>query len=76
MPDLRNHVSCLACSSCRAAEAPTESLPTPTIKIDNQSDPFATIVKVDFGDRLGELLDTVRSYDGRNCAQSKLLHLD
>jgi hypothetical protein len=35
-------------------------MPTPTIKIDNQSDAFATIVKVDFGDRLGELLDTVR----------------
>lgn len=35
------------------------TLPTPTIKIDNHSDAFATIVKVDFGDRLGDLVDTV-----------------
>lgn len=46
---------------CRAAEPATEALPTPTIKIDNTSDPFATVIKVDFGDRLGELLDTVRA---------------
>ena len=35
-------------------------LPKPVIKIDNSTDPFATVVKVEFGDRLGELLDTVR----------------
>jgi hypothetical protein len=51
----------------RAAESAVEStpdskegLPLPTIKIDNHSDPYATILKVDFGDKLGELLDTVR----------------
>ena len=31
----------------------------PTVKIDNYTDPFATILKIDFGDNLGELLDTV-----------------
>jgi hypothetical protein len=30
------------------------------VKIDNQNDPFATVVTVEYGDRLGELLDTVR----------------
>lgn len=51
---------------CRAASSTAESagnatsdLPTPTIKIDNHTDPFSTIVKVDFGERLGDLLDTV-----------------
>ncbi len=39
----------------------SESVPTPIVKIDNQHDPFATVVTIEFGDRLGELLDTVRS---------------
>jgi hypothetical protein len=30
------------------------------VKIDNQHDPFATVVTIEYGDRLGELLDTVR----------------
>ena len=30
------------------------------VKIDNESDPFATVVTVEFGDYLGELVDTVR----------------
>lgn len=34
---------------------------TQTVKIDNTSDPLATIVTVEFADQLGELLDTVRS---------------
>jgi hypothetical protein len=46
--------------TCRATEQVTEALPTPTIKIDNHSDPFATVIKVDYGDLLGDLLDTVR----------------
>lgn len=33
--------------------------PTPVVKIDNQSDTFATIVSIQYGDRLGELLETV-----------------
>jgi hypothetical protein len=33
--------------------------PTPVVIIDNQSDAFATVVSIKYGDRLGELLDTV-----------------
>lgn len=36
-----------------------DNIPTPVIKIDNQHDPFATVVTIEYGDRLGELLDTV-----------------
>ena len=32
----------------------------PVVKIDNKSDAFATVVSIQFGDQLGELLDTVR----------------
>jgi len=39
--------------------APSSSVPTPLVVIDNTSDSFATVVTVKFGDRLGELLDTV-----------------
>jgi hypothetical protein len=52
--------------SFRRAAAPestngaTGEVPEPVIKIDNQSDPFATIVSIEYGDLLGELLDTVR----------------
>lgn len=35
------------------------AVPEPVVKIDNETDPFATIVSIEFGDRLGELLDTV-----------------
>lgn len=55
------------CPLCRrAAESATangtssSAIPEPVVKIDNESDPFATIVSVEYGDRLGELLDTVR----------------
>ena len=34
-------------------------MPEPVVKIDNEKDPFATIVSIQYGDRLGELLDTV-----------------
>jgi hypothetical protein len=40
--------------------AASVALPKPVVKIDNSRDPFATVVTVEFGDRLGELLDTVR----------------
>lgn len=36
-----------------------DDIPTPVIKIDNQHDPFATVVTIEYGDRLGELLDTI-----------------
>jgi len=35
---------------------------TQTVKIDNTSDPLATVVTIEFADVLGELLDTVRSF--------------
>ena len=37
-------------------------VPTPKVIIDLDSDPDATIVEVTFGDRLGALVDTVRSH--------------
>ena len=42
--------------------APAEGEPTPVVKIDNQHDPFATMVTIEYGDRWGELLDTVRGF--------------
>ena len=36
-----------------------QGIPIPIIKIDNKSDNFATVVSLEFGDQLGELLDTV-----------------
>lgn len=38
-----------------------EEAPKPVVKIDNQHDPFATVVSIQYGNRLGELLDTVCS---------------
>ena len=37
----------------------TDTIPTPKVIIDQDSDPDATIVEITFGDRLGTLLDTV-----------------
>ena len=36
-----------------------QGIPTPIVKIDNKSDNFATVVSLEFGNALGELLDTV-----------------
>lgn len=36
-----------------------QSIPVPIVKIDNKSDNFATVVSLEFGNELGELLDTV-----------------
>ena len=36
------------------------AVPEPKVRIDNESDPFATVVTIEYGDMLGELLDTVR----------------
>ncbi len=47
---------------CRAAaqtENGTKAEAQVVVKIDNESDPFATVVTVEFGDYLGELVDTV-----------------
>ena len=37
----------------------SNTVPTPKVIIDQDSDPDATIVEVTLGDRLGDLLDTV-----------------
>lgn len=42
-----------------AAGNGASNLPEPVVKIDNEADPFATVVTIEYGDRLGELLDTV-----------------
>ncbi|XP_078433761.1 uridylyltransferase-like protein [Wolffia australiana] len=39
----------------------TEEVPIPKVTIDQDSDPDATVVEITFGDRLGALLDTMRS---------------
>lgn len=46
-----------------------DDIPTPIIKIDNQHDPFATVVTIEYGDRLGELLDTVNPAANAHCYQ-------
>lgn len=40
--------------------------PTPVVKIDNLSDPFATVVKVQYGEKLGELLETITALKNLN----------
>ena len=47
-----------------------DDIPTPVIKIDNQHDPFATVVTIEYGDRLGELLDTVHLASNTHCHQT------
>lgn len=37
----------------------TDTIPTPIVIIDQDSDQDATVVEITFGDRLGALLDTV-----------------
>ncbi|RZC71083.1 hypothetical protein C5167_034253 [Papaver somniferum] len=39
----------------------TDTVPTPKVIIDQDSDPNATVVEITFGDRLGALLDTMNS---------------
>ncbi|KAG0463986.1 hypothetical protein HPP92_020055 [Vanilla planifolia] len=55
----------------------TDSVPTPKVIIDLDSDPDSTIVEVTFGDRLGALLDTMRSLKnlGLNVVKANV-HLD
>jgi UTP:GlnB (protein PII) uridylyltransferase len=54
--------------------ATAPSIPVPVVKIDNESDPFATIVTVEFGDYLGELLDTIAALKslGLNIRRAKV----
>lgn len=50
---------CRATAEAATNGASSSAVPEPVVKIDNETDPFATIVSIEFGDRLGELLDTV-----------------
>lgn len=62
-------------SSVRAAASGTATVaPTPIVKIDNVSDPFATVVSVEFGDKAGELLDAITALKnlGLNIRRAKL----
>ncbi|XVF75208.1 hypothetical protein PTKIN_Ptkin13bG0169200 [Pterospermum kingtungense] len=44
-----------------AAVEGTDTVPTPKVIIDQDSDPDATVVEITFGDRLGALLDTMNA---------------
>ncbi|KAJ9518533.1 hypothetical protein QJQ45_018562 [Haematococcus lacustris] len=46
--------------------APAKPVPTPVVKIDNLTDPFATLVTVEYGDKLGELLETITALKNLN----------
>jgi len=48
-----------ACVAENSVGEDVKSIPQPIVKIDNESDPYATVVRVQFGDILGDLLDTV-----------------
>ena len=54
-----------------ATEEEDADVPTPVVKIDNQHDPFATVVTIEYGNRLGELLDTVRRSPLVSCMPSR-----
>mmetsp|Transcript_40456 Transcript_40456/g.67781 ORF Transcript_40456/g.67781 Transcript_40456/m.67781 type:complete len:298 (-) Transcript_40456:374-1267(-) len=51
-----------------------DAAPQPTVKIDNLTDPLSTIVIVEFGDYLGELVDTMNALRGLglNITKAKL----
>eukprot|EP00798_Chlamydomonas_sp_ICE-L_P030150 gene30150-35128_t len=57
----------------RASLQPKET-PTAIVRIDNMTDPFATIISVEFGDRMGEMLDTITALKniGLNIRRAKL----
>ncbi|KAJ6845835.1 putative ACT domain-containing protein DS12, chloroplastic isoform X2 [Iris pallida] len=52
----------------------TNTVPTPKVIIDQDSDPDATIVEITFGDRLGALLDTMNALTnlGLNVAKANV----
>jgi UTP:GlnB (protein PII) uridylyltransferase len=51
-----------------------EGLVKPVVKIDNESDPFATVVSMRYGNKLGELLDTTAALKnlGLNIRRAKV----
>ncbi|PIA26220.1 hypothetical protein AQUCO_09600044v1 [Aquilegia coerulea] len=62
LPSLANipHASTTATEGGSSSE--TDTVPTPKVIIDQDSDPDATIVEITFGDRLGALLDTANVF--------------
>ncbi|XP_040995231.1 ACT domain-containing protein ACR11-like isoform X3 [Juglans microcarpa x Juglans regia] len=44
-----------------ASQSESDTVPTPVVIIDQDTDPSATIVEITFGDRLGALLDTMNA---------------
>ncbi|XP_059459390.1 ACT domain-containing protein ACR11 [Corylus avellana] len=44
-----------------ASPSDSDTIPTPVVIIDQDSDPSATVVEITFGDRLGALLDTMNA---------------
>ncbi|CAI5984719.1 unnamed protein product [Closterium sp. NIES-64] len=46
-------------AAAATAEAETEEVPVPVVVIDNHSEANATVVQLEFGDRLGALMDTM-----------------
>eukprot|EP00889_Picochlorum_renovo_P000523 jgi/Picre1/27553/NNA_000520.t1 len=76
--DIRRHrLGNVVAPRAAAQEATNDAagdVPEPVVKIDNQSDSFATLVTVEYGDRLGELLDTTAALRnlGLNIRRAKL----
>lgn len=67
-------VAAIASVATTRRERPAGPVPTPVVRIDNKTDPASTIVTVEFGDRLGELLDTITALRelGLNIYRAKL----
>lgn len=58
--------TCATNNGATATADRSQAGPVPIVKIDNMSDPFATKVTVEFGDKLGELLDTITALKNLN----------
>ncbi|KAL4183036.1 hypothetical protein AMTRI_Chr11g153210 [Amborella trichopoda] len=59
-------------SSSQGSDEGTDSVPTPIVLIDQDSDKDSTVVEISFGDRLGALVDTVR-HTGRKVEDPDML---
>jgi len=64
----RARLSCFTVNNSASVPVPLfqdesngDHVPTPVVVIDQDSDPAATVVEITFGDRLGALLDTMKS---------------
>lgn len=75
----RAHAGCVVRAAVSAevtrdGGVPAEAAPKPIVKIDNQHDPFATVVSISYGNRLGELLDTTAALKnlGLNIRRAKI----